>query len=72
LDAATESTERWGVAMKPVDEFRKAIQYVKDAEKLAAPGTYQYDLYVKAALMSSWPIIKAFADVGLTELRKSD
>jgi hypothetical protein len=49
--------------LRAVNEFDTAIQYVLRAEKLADPGTYQYDLYVKAALMVSWPAIKAFAEM---------
>jgi hypothetical protein len=44
-------------------EFEKLIDRIQEAEKLAQPGTYDYDFYVKAALMREWPHIKAYAEV---------
>lgn len=40
--------------------LQEVVRNVESAEKLALAGTYEHDLYVKAALMSAWPTIKAY------------
>lgn len=44
-------------------EFQAAIDRIKTAEALAPPGSYEHELYVKAALFHEWSAIRTFADL---------
>lgn len=44
------------------EEFLRAIAKIEASEKLSPAGSYENEQYLKAALRSAWPTIKAYAE----------
>lgn len=47
-------------------ELEQAVKEIENAERIAPAGTYEHDLFVKSALMSAWPKIKAYMRINRT------
>lgn len=43
-----------------IEQLAKAVAPIEAAEKMAPAGSYEHSQYVKAALMSAWPTIRAY------------